>query len=71
MSKKRRYQPSLGSQSKNFARSSSSAHQRFSSETPMWLGTMSSMISRPASRSARRPSSPPSVSDTRVGSTTS
>ena len=43
----------------------SSAHQRFSSETPMWFGTMSSTIPRPRARSARRPSSPPRASLTR------
>ena len=76
MSKKRRYQPDSGSQSKKRARSVSFAQKGFSrASVAMWFGTTSSTTPSPASRaasqSARRPSSPPSSADTRVGSTTS
>ena len=67
MSKNRRYQPLSGSMSKT----SGSGHQRFSSPVPMWLGTMSRITPSPSDASARSASSPPSASDTRVGSTTS
>ena len=75
MSKKRRCRPVSGSMSKNCARRRSSAQYGLASSTAMWFGTMSSTIPSPASRavaaSARKPSSPPSASETRVGSTTS
>ena len=67
MSKNRRYQPLSGSMSKI----SGSGHQRFSSPVPMWFGTMSRITPSPSPASARSASSPPSASDTRVGSTTS
>ena len=66
MSKKRRYQPLSGSQSKKRARSARPTTSGSRRETPMWFGTMSSTIPRPgAARSARRPSSPPRASLTR------
>jgi hypothetical protein len=61
--------------SKNFARRSGSAQYGLASSVAMWFGTMSSTMPMPASRavaaSARKPSSPPSASESRVGSTTS
>ncbi len=72
MSKNRRYQPLSGSMSKNSGSGPGvRAHQRFSSPVPMWLGTMSRITPSPSDASARSASSPPSASDTRVGSTTS
>ena len=75
MSKKRRCRPVSGSRSKNRARRSGSAQYGFASSVAMWFGTMSSTIPSPAARAAaaseRKPASPPSASESRVGSTTS
>jgi hypothetical protein len=75
MSKKRRWRPVSGSMSKKRARRVSSAQYGLASSAAMWFGTMSSTIPMPASRtaaaSARNPCSPPSASESRVGSTTS
>ena len=75
MSKKRRCRPVSGSMSKKTARRRSSAQNGLASSVAMWFGTMSSTIPIPAERtapaSARKPSSPPSASEMRVGSITS
>ena len=75
MSKKRRCRPVCASTSKNFVRRCSSAQYGLASSVAMWFGTMSSTIPSPAARaaaaSARKPCSPPSASEKRVGSTTS
>ena len=55
MSKKRRYQPSRGSKSKNLARSSSSAHQRFSSDAHVVGDDVEHDRQARAAASARRP----------------
>ncbi len=69
--KKRRCQPVLGSQSKNFSRRSASAQKGFSSTVAMWFGTMSSSTPSPAEQSSRKAASPPRSSEMRVGSATS
>ena len=75
MSKKRRCRPVTSSMSKNCSRSFRSAQKRLASSVAMWLGTMSSTIPRPASRtavaSASKASRPPSSFEIDDGSTTS